>query len=87
MEIMRLLVSGITSPVFADSGLSLGSAFNLWCVIRKAATGPPIKEPMIFPQVPAATPMVVALGAPHSSKIAPKADAVPTPPDMDAEEH
>ena len=46
-----------------------------------------IREPMIFPMVPAATPTTVASGAPHSSKIGPNADAVPTPPDIAAEEH
>ena len=56
-------------------------------MIKNAATGPPIKEPMTFPKVPAATPTLVALAAPHSSKMGPKAEAVPTPPDMEAEEH
>ena len=71
----------------AASGLSLGSDFRPCFAIRKAATGPPIREPMIFPMVPAATPMVVASGAPQPSKMGPKAAAVPTPPDIAAEEH
>lgn len=71
MIIFVLFNSG-TFPVAAASGLSLGSDFRPCFAIRKAATGPPIREPMIFPMVPAATPMVVASGAPQPSKMGPK---------------
>ena len=87
MEIILPLSSVAAVPVFADSGLSFGSDFRLLRVIRKAATGPPIKEPMMLPIVPAATPIVVASGAPQDSKIGPNAEAVPTPPDIAEEEH
>ena len=42
---------------------------------------------MMLPIVPAATPTVVASGAPMFSKIGPNAEAVPTPPDIADEEH
>ncbi len=42
----------------------------------------------MFPIVPAATPIsVTPSGAPHLAKIGPKAEAVPTPPDIEADEH
>ena len=41
----------------------------------------------MLPSVPAATPTVVASAAPIFSKIGPKAEAVPTPPDIEADEH
>ena len=86
---MRPLFSSGTLPVISASGLSLGSDFRPWREIRKAATGPPMREPMMLPMVPAATPTVVAeSGAPNLSiKMEPKAEAVPTPPDMAEEEH
>ena len=88
METMRLLLSSLILPSAAASGLSLGSAFRWWRLIRNAATGPPMREPMMLPRVPAVTPTVVAdSGAPQSMKMGPKAEAVPTPPDMEAEEH
>ena len=88
METMRPLFSSLTLPEATASGLSLGSDFRLWRWIRKAATGPPMREPMTLPRVPAVTPTAVTdSGAPHFRKMGPKAEAVPTPPDIEAEEH
>ena len=79
--------TALITPVTFASGLSFGSAFKPCFAIKKAATGPPMREPITLPRVPAATPIVVASSAPQPSKIGPKADAVPTPPDIAAEEH
>ena len=85
--IIFVLSSSGALPVAFASGLSFGSDFKPCFAIRKAATGPPMREPITLPRVPAATPIVVASCAPQPSKIGPKADAVPTPPDIAEEEH
>ena len=50
IETMRLLFSSLILPSTADSGLSLGSDFRPWRLMRKAATGPPMREPLHCPE-------------------------------------
>ena len=88
LAVIRRLRSGfsnmslVSSPVSLPPSSMVSSGLRCILLMRRRATGPPMRPPATRPKVAQAMPMSVALARPIFSRSGPQPAAVPCPPVM-----